>query len=125
MKQVFAIIGLSLLVSSCEKVIPLELEDAEPKDVVDGRVYMGTGDVVVDLTKTGSYFDNEPLPTIAGATVTLTPQGGSALTLTDQGGGRYELTGYNANPGMFYTLGCECRWTSLFGYFLHAATGGY
>ena len=55
--------------SSCEKVIDIDLNDAAPKIVVEAQITNVKGFNLVSLSKTSSYYSNEPIERIVGAIV--------------------------------------------------------
>ena len=72
MKQVL-ILGLSILFfSSCQKVINVDLNAADPQYVIEANLYEGSHDFKVRITKTTSYFSSGgTIPVVNNASVTL------------------------------------------------------
>ena len=72
MKKVLYIIGvLTVLLSSCEKVIKLDLNEANPKIVVEGFMTNIIGENYVHLSNTSSYYDSSSEDLISGAKVSV------------------------------------------------------
>jgi hypothetical protein len=58
-----------MALSSCEEVIDIDLNNAEPKLVVDGWIYNTPGPYKIKLSKSTNYFDNEKPPVAENALV--------------------------------------------------------
>lgn len=102
-KILFAIIVLSSLIA-CQKVIDVDLNDADPKVVIEAN-YIGSDSLVkVRVTKTSSFFDTNPSPVIDNAVVTLIDEGGAATVIPSTGNGYYELSNYIPQFNTTYTL---------------------
>lgn len=65
------IIFLLLLLSSCEKEITINLNNTNPRFVIEGNISNVAGESVVRITKTQNFDENTPFPTISGALVTI------------------------------------------------------
>ncbi len=100
------IIGLIIifLLSSCQKVIDVNLNDADPQYVIEAPMFEGVHDFKVHITKTTSYFDNENPTAVDGAVITLKDPNSSTITLTPQGMGWYQISNFNAIPMTTYQL---------------------
>jgi hypothetical protein len=87
---------------SCEKKVDIDLNDANPKLVIEGTLYGGTNLFTVNITQTASYFNSESIPTITNASVILKDQSGT-FNIPHVGNGVYQLmfTGVSNNT---YTL---------------------
>lgn len=98
---------LSLLIHSiisCQKEIDIDLNDANPKMVIEAN-YIATDSIVqVRITKTASYFDVYSSNLINGATVTIRENNGSSVVIPFVADGSYELTNYAPNYGATYTI---------------------
>lgn len=67
--SLLAAIGFAF--SSCEKVVDIDINDSDPKIVIEANVFNGDDDCLVRISKTGSYFSNEPLQMVSKAKITL------------------------------------------------------
>lgn len=65
----YAFLLSSLLFSSCEDVIKIEVEPGETQLAVDAFVNNLEGEQKIILTKTAPYFENKPAPRVSGAEV--------------------------------------------------------
>lgn len=73
-KIIVAFFGL-ILISSCEKVVDIDLNTMAPKLVIDAAIKWQKGTAgnvqTIKLSTTSSYYDNQ-IPTVSGATVFIT-----------------------------------------------------
>lgn len=60
-----------LWLTACEEDIELSLNGDQPRLVVDGAITTDTMAHKVKLSLSGNYFDNQPMPRVSGAVVTL------------------------------------------------------
>lgn len=68
----FTVILLTLALSTgCEEDIDLSLKGDQPRLVVDGIITTDTMAHKVKLSLSGNYFDNQSMPRVSGALVTL------------------------------------------------------
>jgi hypothetical protein len=59
------------LLTGCEEEIELSLKGDQPRLVVDGVITTDTMAHSIKLSLSGNYFDNQPMPRVSGALVTL------------------------------------------------------
>lgn len=99
-----AILLLGMLAVSCEKVIHVDLNDAEKRLVIEGVVgnQAGTSKVLVSQTK--SFYDGNPFAGISGATVSVTDEDGMVTTFTETDAGIYEAPSLVGETGKTYSL---------------------
>ena len=76
----FAIILLTLN-TSCEKVILIELNEADQKMVVDAIVSNDSVQNYVILSKSGGFYQDNDFEAISGASVTITDDEGVVYCL--------------------------------------------
>jgi len=98
------IILLAIVLSSCEKVIDLDLAKTEPKIVIESIVTdLNTRHTVAISTTTNFESDNTKVP-VANATVVLKTGSGLTINFTEQSPGNYISSRYRGVPGEKYTL---------------------
>jgi hypothetical protein len=90
--------------SSCEKVITLDLKNADKQVVVQGNVTNTPGPYTVNLNYTVPYYSSNTFPVITGALVKITDDAGNNQTLSETSPGIYKTTSLNGTPGRKYTL---------------------
>lgn len=72
---------ITLLISifalySCEKVIDVNLKDAKPVLVIEGQITDSLGFNIVSLSKTSSFYSNNPIERVTGAIVEVSDETG-------------------------------------------------
>jgi hypothetical protein len=97
-------IVISVLASSCEKVIQLDLNNAEKKYVVEGILTDEAGSARVLITQTKDFDQDNTFPGISGATVTIAEAGGSTTTLNETSPGVYTAPALAGTAGKSYRL---------------------
>jgi hypothetical protein len=94
----------TVLVSSCEKVIHLDLNEAEKKYVIEATVTDQPGSAQVLLSQTKNFDDNNQFVGVSGALITVKEEGGSLTTFTEISPGRYEAPSLAGISGKSYDL---------------------
>ncbi|MBK8192169.1 MAG: DUF4249 domain-containing protein [Lewinellaceae bacterium] len=97
----FAVLGL--LFASCEKVIDVDLNSADPKTVIEANLQEGEHLFEVRVYQTKGYFSDMPTVFFDDATVMLTDDSGNLSACPAIGAGRYAAQ-VNAVAGKTYTL---------------------
>ena len=92
------------LLNSCTKVIDINLNEADPKIVIEAELVSGTHDFTVKITKTSDYFNPGQPPTVTDATVFLKTGTDATLHLTNDGNGIYSLKNFTATENTSYFL---------------------
>ena len=90
--------------ASCEEVIELDLENAEPKIVIDATVDATAQTAQVILTKSNGFYDDINLDFVNDATVNLTLADGSIVNLSMIQDGIYGAFGLNISEDDALTL---------------------
>lgn len=80
---------LALTVYSCEEVIDIDLNDAEPEIVIEANISDTTGPYLVRISQTTGFSQNNNSTEITGAFVTISDNFGLTDTLTEVSGGIY------------------------------------
>jgi len=93
--------------SSCEKVIDLPVADATPHLVVEGNVFDGPGPFTVHLTRTASFYNSDPPPSVQGAHVRISDSVGNSEDLSEGANGIYTASALTGVPGRTYFLDVE------------------
>lgn len=83
--------------ASCEEVIILDLENAEPRLVIEAIIDADAQAIGVLLTQSNGFYDAVNLETINDATIILTKADGSTLGIPYFGNGYYVATNLNIN----------------------------
>lgn len=90
-KLVLVVITISsfITLNSCEKVIDLNIRDAETQLVIDGSVSNLPEYNYIKLNYSKSLSDTNPFGTVSGALVTITDENGNSFTLNETEPGVY------------------------------------
>jgi Domain of unknown function (DUF4249) len=109
-KSLFNKIFLSILTlvlaffTSCEKVITLDLKNADQKVVVQGSITNIPGAYVVNLNNSLAYYSDNSFPAITGAHAKIYDDAGHFEILTETTPGTYKTASLIGTPGRKYTL---------------------
>jgi len=104
---ILVFVGFSvMMISSCEKVIDIPLDEASQKIVVEGVFKDQPGNNYLLLSKTGSVYEESNFEKISGATVTIIDESNNTYSLTEVSGtpGKYTHPTFQVLPNNFYTL---------------------
>ena len=98
------VLVLGIGFSACEKVIEIDLNEADIKLVVEGNVTNGAGPYLIKLTQSGAYFGESSYNKAEGASVTISDDAGNTDVLLEQDAGMYYTQNLQGTPGRSYTL---------------------
>jgi hypothetical protein len=104
MKLLINMVILMLLISSCEKVIDVNLNSVAKKYVIEGNITDQPGVCQVKITQTKDFDEDNTFSGVSGAVVTVSDNGGTPVALTETSTGVYETTAINGTTGHTYTL---------------------
>ncbi|MEO6452585.1 MAG: DUF4249 domain-containing protein, partial [Ginsengibacter sp.] len=96
--------GLLLLLTSCEKVIDINLNNAAKKYVIEGIITNEPGFCKVQITQTVNFSEANTFPWVSGAIVTVTDNNNSPITLVETVAGTYQTSAINGTTGHAYRL---------------------
>ncbi|NOX48550.1 MAG: DUF4249 domain-containing protein [Chlorobi bacterium] len=99
MKKLITATILFSVLTSCEKVINFELENAEPQIVIEATTNGTTQTTKVLLSYSGGYYNSDGFEKITGAEIFLTVDSESKQMLTEINPGVYEGFGQIIRPG--------------------------
>ena len=102
--KLLAILFSGLLFVSCEKVIDVDLKDAEPRLVIEGNITSDAGPYVVYLSKSGSYFDYSTLERVQNGEVTITDEDGNSEVLNEVSPGIYQTENIQGIENTIYSI---------------------
>lgn len=107
MKNIFLVLATLVaiaLLNSCTKVIDINLNEADPKIVIEAELVSGTHDFTVKVTKTSDFFNPGQPVTIADAAIFLKKGTDVSLQLANEGNGMYALKNFTASENTVYFL---------------------
>jgi hypothetical protein len=100
---IISLLALYTLTTSCEKIIDVNLNEANPVPVFEA-VLESDSTCYVKASLTSSYYDNSASPFITNAAMTITDQLGNSETLSHEGDGIYRGSSIIGTIGNTYTL---------------------
>jgi len=106
---IFFLLIFTLLFSSCEKVIDVDLNNAAPIIVIEGNLSNNLNDAEVKLSMTSSYFDTLPSDKISGAVVTVESNLGDKYIFSETENGIYKSKNVWYKEGSIYKLLVEAN----------------
>jgi len=95
---------LLLILSSCQKVVTLNLDNAPPRLVIEGNVTDGSGPDTVKIMRSVNFYADDGYPAVSGANVTISENTGTRDVLTELSPGIYITHSLAGTPGNTYTL---------------------
>ena len=98
------IILIALFLSSCEKVLDLNLDKTAPKIVIESIFTDQSLRHAVSISYTANFDASNTKIPVTGALVTLKEENGPTLTFTEITPGNYSSNRYRGIPGKKYTL---------------------
>ncbi len=109
MKKIFAILFFTLLFTSCEEVIYVPLNSADPAIVIEGQVTNYPGPYQVRITTTTDFYDPSTVPPVNNATVYVEDDLGHSWYFTEQRPGYYNNDQFTGEPGRTYSLNVKVK----------------
>jgi len=106
MKRIVYFWALIFIALSCEDAIDVDLNDSEPKLVIEATVTAlvdGSSNATVRLTTTAPFFDTQ-IPFVDSASVLISSSDGQSYPFTYTDEGLYVNTDLNPSFGISYTL---------------------
>jgi Domain of unknown function (DUF4249) len=98
------ICSILLMLSSCEKVVDIDLNEVQKKYVIEGVVTDVSGISKVLISQTKNFDEDNSFAGVSGARVTMKEDGGTTAVFTETTPGTYEEPIYRGRPGKTYTL---------------------
>lgn len=98
------LIVLGFFVSSCQKVINIDLNSASPQIVIQGNLSNVTTHDTVQISQTINFSDPNIFPAISGASVIINDNAGNIDTLFESPSGIYSSPKITGVPGRTYNL---------------------
>lgn len=99
-----SLVAASILLTSCQKVIQLDLSTTTPQLVIQGDVYDGQGPYTVSISKTVNFDAPNIYPPVNNAIVTISDNGAQPQELSQTTDGTYVTSTLQGIVGHTYTL---------------------
>lgn len=97
------------ILPGCERVIDVDLNEANPQIVIEGNLSYNHGELEVQISKTGSYFATTPVEKVDNAKVYLENSAGTRFEAEAFGNGVYKIEGYPMQQKKEYQLFIEAE----------------
>ena len=104
---IFGAIFLCLACLSCEKVIDINLNKANPKYVIEGNLSDIPGDCRIQITQTVNFSDLSIFPGVENAVVSIREDQNQPIKLIQTSKGSFESSLLKARPAHTYTLSVQ------------------
>ena len=101
---VACLIAFLVSLTSCEKVVDLQLNDSTPRVVIQGNIYDQTGPYYVKISKSVTFDESNTYPPVSGATVQITDNVNQTEVLTESTAGTYKTSKLRGIAGRTYSL---------------------
>ena len=95
---------ITLMMTSCTKVIDIDLNSVSPQLVIEGNISDLPGPYTVRLSKTVNFSETNLFPPVSGAIVKISDNAGSSEILNESSPGLYSTSLIQGTPGRTYTL---------------------
>ena len=105
----YILLFLSLLFFGCERVIDVDLNEADPHIVIEGNLSINPDTAIVKISMTSSYFDTLPSSKVSGAEVTVSNSIGEKFIFNETEKGIYQSKQIRLRPGETYRLSVEAN----------------
>lgn len=99
-----SIASIALVLSSCQKVIDVDLNSVSPEITIEGNVSNQVGSYTVNLSKTVNFSDSNVFPPVTGASVTINDNAGNTEILAEVSSGVYKTSTLQGTVGGSYTI---------------------
>ncbi len=99
-----AILLLVTAITSCQKVIDIDLNKKEPKIVIEGGISDQPGPYLIRVSKTVNFDESNEFPAVSGALLVLHDDMNNSETLSETAPGEYITTSLQGVAGRTYTL---------------------
>lgn len=106
MKNLIYLIPLLVVItlSSCEKVIQVELNEADRVYVIEGQITNFEDLNYIKISKSDDFYQTQDFEKISSAIVTITDEFGNIFTFTETAPGLYKAAGFIATDYTNYEL---------------------
>ena len=95
---------LLLSITSCEEVIKVELDNADPQLVIEANVSDNPNNNFVKITRSTNFYNPSEYEDISGAEITVSEINGDSFTFSETSPGKYINTNLNSKLGYEYKI---------------------
>src|SRR5215510_2749929 len=94
MKKIFPILAISVILFSCEKTVYLDLNQNDPKIIIEGQVTNKSGRQYVKVTRSVGFYTTGQSPRVEDAIVSVRDDAGNEFEFVHNPGGLVDSIGY-------------------------------
>ena len=95
---------LLMAFTACEKVLDIDLKDAEPRQIIEANLSDQVGPNKVIISRSVNFNAPNTFPMVSGAQVTISDNAGNSEDLVETEPGVYETITFKGEPGRTYVL---------------------
>ena len=95
---------LLLALTSCEKVLDIDLKDAETRIIIEANLSDQPGTHTVKISRSVGFNAPNDFPKVTGANVTISDNAGNSEVLIETEAGIYQTVNFIGIPGRTYVL---------------------
>jgi hypothetical protein len=110
------LLALAIFIGSCEKVIDIDLNEADKKYVIEGYITDVAGTAKVLISQTKNFDESNDFAAISGAVVSIREEGGTPVIFNETQPGIYENAAMRGSSGKQYTLSVTMGGKTFTGY---------
>ena len=103
----YILLLLALFAAGCEKVIHVDLNNANPEIVIEALLHDNENSCRVNISETGSYFEPYNKHAVTGADIVLSDSEGHIFNFNDNGDGVYQSDSFTPVYGQLYTISVD------------------
>lgn len=103
-KYLLLMISFSFVITGCEEVIDLDLDNAKPVIVIEANLTDQMELQTVKISRTYDFDEPNKFNSVSDANVVLTTEGGQTLTFAETNPGIYQSKVFQGRPGRKYVL---------------------
>lgn len=100
----FIFLLATFIFSGCEKVIQVDLKEADRKIVVEGFITNDSIRQYIKLSKTSGFYAENTFEPVTGANVAVTDQNGQIISIIETEPGMYRMNNFTPIQGYTYNL---------------------
>jgi hypothetical protein len=102
-------IALSIIVTSCTKVIDLKLGNNTGDLVIEGNITNVQGPQIIKLSLNVPFTNTNTYPTVTGATISVSDQAGNTYPCVESPAGTYSTSQFAGISGNTYTMNVSSK----------------
>jgi hypothetical protein len=108
-KKGMVLVSSCIFLTACEKVIDIDLDNTEPRVVIEAAITDAEGPYPVYISKTSDYFEPGKYPAISNGLVIISDDTGVVDTCIEIEPGFYQTNKIEGKPDSYYSLFVEAE----------------